>query len=115
MALNEEKLKLLNYIGKNFIDVIKPAQGGEYIEIDLIPDGHDGLHDLTDIIDSCNKNGIDIDMLIRSYPMNFGDGIRMGRYMYFMQETTREILNDLKDLYPNIVTFINSKRISNKL
>lgn len=36
-------------------------------------------------------------MFTRSYPNKIGDGIRMGRYMYFMQETTKDILADLKN------------------
>ena len=44
----------------------------------------------------CEKNGIDVYMFTRSYPMAIGDGIRMGRYMYYMQKTTKHILDDLK-------------------
>jgi hypothetical protein len=36
-------------------------------------------------------------MFTRSYPMDIGDGIRMGRYMYYMQKTTKVILDDLKN------------------
>jgi hypothetical protein len=42
--------------------------------------------------------GIDASIFTRSYPTKEADGIRMGRYFYFMQETTKEILNDLKEL-----------------
>ena len=94
--MNEFKLKLLDYISKNYNNVLKSANGGEYIEIDLIPNGHDGLHEITEILEYCNENNIDIQMFTRSYPSNIGDGIRMGRYMYYMQETTKNILNDLK-------------------
>ena len=93
--MNEYKLKLLEYINKND-NIVKPARGGEYIEIDLIPNSHDGNHDVIEIIESCDKNNVDIAMFIRSYTMNDGDGIRMGRYMYFMQKTTKEILKDLQ-------------------
>lgn len=96
--MNEYKLKLLDYINKNYNNVVKPAKGGEYIEIDFIPNSHDGLHDLIEIIESCDKNDIDVTMFIRSYSMNEGDGIRMGRYMYFMQKTTKEILKNLQNM-----------------
>ncbi len=83
--MNEHKLKLLEYISKNYDKVVKPGKDGEWIEIDLI--------------EYCNKNNIDIFML-RSYPAvgpyQEGDGIRMSRYMYYMQKTTKEILKDLK-------------------
>jgi len=95
--MNEYKLKLLDYISKNYENVVKSAQGGEYIEIDLIPNSHDGLHDLPEILECCEKNGIDVYMFLRSYPMDIGDGIRMGRYMYYMQKTTKAILDDLKN------------------
>lgn len=95
--MNEFKLKLLEYISKNY-DVVKSAQGGEYIEIDLIPNSHDGLHDLQEIIDYCTKTGLNIYTFTRSYPMDIGDGIRMGRYMYYMQKTTKQILDDLNHL-----------------
>ena len=95
--MNEYKLKLLDYISKNYENVVKPAQGGEYIEIDLIPNSHDGLHELPEILEYCEKNGLDVYMFIRSYPMDIGDGIRMGRYMYYMQKTTKAILDDLKN------------------
>jgi len=94
--MNESKEKLLDYISKNYSDVVKPAQGGECIVVDLIPGSHDGLHDLVEILDSCDERGLDVTMFIRSYPMKTGDGIRMGRYMHYMQETTKEILSDLK-------------------
>lgn len=95
--VNESKIKLLEYIIKNYDKVVIPAQGGEFIEIDLIPGSHDGLHDLSEIIESCEKMNIDPTMFTRSYPNKIGDGIRMGRYMYFMQETTKDILADLKN------------------
>ena len=93
--MNEYKLKLLEYINKND-NIVKPARGGEYIEIDLIPNSHDGLHDLPEILEYCEKNNMDVRMFMRSYPSEIGDGIRMGRYMYFMQKTTKEILKDLQ-------------------
>lgn len=94
--MNEYKLKLLDYISKNYENVVKPAQGGEYIEIDLIPNSHDGLHDLPEILEYCEKNNMDVRMFMRSYPTENGDGIRMGRYWYYMQKTTKLILDDLK-------------------
>lgn len=94
--MNEYKLKLLDYISKNYENVVKLAHGGEYIEIDLIPNSHDGLHELTEIFGYCEKNGIDIYMFTRSYPSEIGDGIRMGRYWYYMQKTTKQILDDLR-------------------
>lgn len=97
--MNEHKLKLLEYISKNYDKVVKPGKNGEWIEIDLIPNSHNGVHEITEILEYCNKNNIDIFML-RSYPAvgpyQEGDGIRMGRYMYYMQKTTKEILKDLK-------------------
>jgi hypothetical protein len=93
--MNEYKIKLLEYISENYEDVVKPAIGGEYIEIDLIPDSHDGLHDLLEILPFCEKKGIDLGMFTRSYQIGIGDGIRMGRYVYYMQETTKQILSDL--------------------
>ena len=96
--MNEYKLKLLDYIAKNYDNVVRQTQGGEYIEIDLIPNSHDGLHELTEIVEYCEKMGIDGYMFTRSYPMDIGDGIRMDRYMYFMQKTTKEILKDLKNV-----------------
>jgi hypothetical protein len=96
--VNEPKIKLLEYITKNYDKVVIPAKYGEFIEIDLIPGSHDGLHDLSEIIESCEKMNIDTTMFTRSYPNKIGDGIRMGRYMYFMQETTKDILADLKKL-----------------
>jgi len=95
--MNEYKLKLLDYISKNYENVVKPAQGGEYIEIDLIPNSHDGLHDLPEILEYCDKNNMDVRMFMRSYPSENGDGIRMGRYWYYMQKTTKMILDDLKN------------------
>ena len=94
--MNEFKQKLLKYISKNYENVVIPAQGGEYIEIDLIPNSHDGLHELPEIMEYCQKKGIDVYMFTHSYPMDIGDGIRMGRYMYYMQKTTKHILDDLK-------------------
>jgi len=95
--MNEYKLKLLDYISKNYENVVKPAQGGEYIEIDLIPNSHDGLHDLPEILEYCDKNNMDVRMFMRSYPSENADGIRMGRYWYYMQKTTKMILDDLKN------------------
>jgi len=95
--MNEYKLKLLDYISKNYENVVKPIQGGEYIEIDLIPNSHDGLHDLPEILEYCEKNNMDVRMFMRSYPSEIGDGIRMGRYWYYMQKTTKVILDDLKN------------------
>ena len=94
--MNEYKLKLLDYISKNYENVVKPAQGGEYIEIDLIPNSHEGLHDLPEILEYCEKNNMDVRMFMRSYPSEIGDGIRMGRYWYYMQKTTKMIMDDLK-------------------
>lgn len=96
--MSPEKIKLLEYIHKNYDNVVKPTKEEEYIEVDLIPGSHDGLHELTEILEYCNKNDIDVTMFIRSYPMAIGDGIRMGRYFYFMQETSKEILTDLNKL-----------------
>ena len=96
--MNEFKEKFLNYISKNYDTVVKPAKGGEYIEIDLIPNSHDGLHDLPEILQYCDKMNIDVRMFTRSYPKKIGDGIRMGRYFYYMQETTRDILIELKNM-----------------
>lgn len=93
--MNEYKLKLLDYISKNYDDVVKSADGGEYIEIDLVPNGHDSMLSLDEILDCWEKNGIDARMFIRSYGMKIGDGIRMDRYVYYMQETTKRILKDL--------------------
>ena len=106
--MNEYKLKLLDYISKNYENVIKPAQGGEYIEIDLIPNSHDGLHDLPEILEYCEKNNMDVRMFMRSYPSEIGDGIRMGRYWYYMQKTTKMILDDLKNF--NIETQIGEQK-----
>ncbi len=96
--MNEFKLKLLNYISENYETVVKPAEGGEYIEIDMIPNSHDGKHELIEVLDFFRENDIDGLMFTRSYPMEVGDGIRMGRYMYFMQKTTNKILKDLEKL-----------------
>jgi hypothetical protein len=98
--MNEYKLKLLEFVSKNYDNVVKPAQGGEYIEIDLIPGSHDGLHNLGEMSEYMDKEGIDPYMFTRSYKSNDGDGIRMGRYWYFMQKTTAEILSDLKTINP---------------
>lgn len=94
------KETLLKYVSDNYNSIIKEAIGGPYIEIDLIPDGHDGVHEFNELIDSCNKLNIDTSMLTRSYYPKIGDGIRMGRYFYFMQQTTKEILEDLHANYP---------------
>jgi len=61
--MNEYKIKLLEYISENFKDVVKPAIGGEYIEIDLIPDSHDGLHDLLEILPFCEKKVLILECL----------------------------------------------------
>ena len=106
--MNEYKLKLLDYISKNYENVVKPAQGGEYIEIDLIPNSHDGLHELPEILEYCEKNNMDVRMFMRSYPSEIGDGIRMGRYWYYMQKTTKMILDDLKNF--NIETQIGEQK-----
>lgn len=96
--MNLEKIKLLTYISENYKDVVNPAKNGEYIKIDLIPNSHDGLHDLVEIIESCKNMNLDVTMFLKSYTPKIGDGIRMGRYFYFMQETTKEILSDLNKL-----------------
>jgi hypothetical protein len=96
--MNEYKLKLLDYISKNYNDVVKSSERGQYIEIDLIPNSHNGLHDESEILEYCQKNDMDVRMFMRSYPTKPGDGIRIGRYWYYMGETTEQILNDLKSL-----------------
>ena len=99
--MDEFKKKLLEYISNNYDNIVKPARrGGEYIEIDLIPNSHDGLHFATEILEYCENNNIDVRMFMRSYPSEIGDGIRMGRYYYYMQKTTTKILEDLK-IYKN--------------
>ncbi len=105
--MNEYKQRLLQYISKNYDNIVKSAQGGEYIEIDLIPNSHDGLHDILEIQEYCEKNDMDVRMFIHSYPMNIGDGIRMGRYMYYMQETTKCILEDLQ-LFNHVIKLIKT-------
>lgn len=98
--MNENKLKLLNYISKNYDTVVKPAKGGEYIEIDVLPSsGEYDIHDLHDFSVGCEKMNIDYKMFTRhGYTKKIGDGIRECRYFYFMQETTKEILEDLKKM-----------------
>ena len=104
---------LLNYISENYEKIIKQTIGGEYIEIDLIPNGDDNrLYTLIELIDSCDKTGIDVYMFIRSgYESEVGDGIRMGRYWYFMQKTTKKILNDLNSLKVNTKSFLGNIEI----
>lgn len=99
--MNEYKQKFLEYISKNYDNVVKPTIGGEYIVIDLIPNSHDGLHEITEIIDYCDMVGIDVKMFMRSYPCENGNGIRMNRYYYYMQKTTKKILEDLKTFVDN--------------
>ena len=53
--MNEYKTKLLDYISKNYDNVVKQSRNGEYIEIDLIPGSHGGLHELTEILEYCEK------------------------------------------------------------
>jgi len=97
----ESRTKLLKYVSENYDDIIVEAQGGPYIEIDLIPESKiesgEQLHDLMEVYNSCKERGFDIGMLTRSgYETKSGDGLRMGRLWYFMQETTEEILKDIK-------------------
>jgi len=99
--MNEYKVELLKFILENYDNVVKSAKGGEYIEIDLIPGGSDGLCEIKDLLFSTKKNNIDIIMFLDSYPIGIGDGLRMNRYVYFMQETTKQILIDLRDLKIN--------------
>jgi hypothetical protein len=94
--MNEYKIKLLDYISKNYDNVVKQSRNGEYIEIDLIPGSHDDLHELSEILEYCDKNDIDVYMFKHSYSINNDDGLRMNRYMYYMCDTTKQILNDLK-------------------
>ncbi len=91
------KEKLLNYVVKNYDNIVVEAQGGPYIAIDLIPNGDDNkLHTLPELIESCDELDFDITMITNNgYTPKIGDGIRECRYFYFMQETTKEILNDL--------------------
>tara|TARA_R110000796_G_scaffold248124_1_gene374516 strand:- start:2480 stop:2773 length:294 start_codon:yes stop_codon:yes gene_type:complete len=97
--MKDKKRQFLEYLLKNYDNAVKEAQGGPYIEIDLIPNGDDDkMYTIFDILESCNKMGIDAAMFTRSYKTKEADGIRMGRYFCFMQETTHEILNDLKKL-----------------
>lgn len=94
----EPKRQLLEYVSNNYETVVKSTKNGAYIEIDLIPDGHDGLHDIIDLFLSCDNLGIKVEIIVdNTYPRNIGDGIRMGRYMYFMEKTTELILTDLKN------------------
>lgn len=95
---DKSKNQLLDYIQKHWETVFVNAQGGPYIVIDVIPHGHDGLYQLSDFVDGCEMMGIDWTMFTRSYPMKVGDGIRMNRYMHYMQETTKQIMEDLKVL-----------------
>ena len=94
--MNEFKEKLLEYVYDNYDNIVKQGRESQYIEIDLIPNSHDGLHDLPEILEYCNNNNIDVRMFTRSYSPNVGDCIRMGRYFYYMVETTKQILEDLK-------------------
>ena len=75
---------IMYYISENYDNIIVQANDGPYIVIDLIPNSHDGVHDLNEIIESCNKMNIDITMFTRSYVQDIFDGIRMGRYFYYM-------------------------------
>ena len=101
--MDEYKQKLLEYISNNYNKVVKPAQGGPYIEIDLVPNGHNGLHEISEVLNYTKSNNIDILMFTRSYPLLTGDGIRMNRYWYFMQETTKQIIIDMRDLKINSI------------
>ena len=94
--MNEYKEKLLEYIDKNYDNVVKQTSDGAYIEIDLIPNSHNGLHDLEEIVEYCDDKKIDGLMFTRSYPIKVGDGIRMNRYVYYMCETAKQILIDLE-------------------
>ena len=90
-------VKFLKKSIKNWENVFISAQNGPYIVVDLIPHSHDGLHDTIEIIESCEKMGIDVTMFTRcGYTPKAGDGIRMGRYFHYMQATTKEIVDDLK-------------------
>ena len=95
------KKEFLEYLSNNR-DVFIQAQGGPYIEIDLIPEddrGSNKMYSITEAIESCESRGIDIKMFFHNgYKSNIGDGIRMGRYWYFMQKTTQDILQDLRDM-----------------
>ena len=97
--MEEYKQKLLEYISKNYDNVVISAKSGEYIVIDLIPGGDDNkLYNISELMSSCFELKIDTYMFTRSgYPENIGDGIRMGRYWYYMRNTTKEILEDLKN------------------
>lgn len=101
----EPKRFILEYVKNNYDAVVKPTADGHYIEIDFIPDGHNGMHSLIDLAESCLKLNIKIDdlgpVIIENsgYDKNIGDGFRMGRYMYFMVKTTEQILKDLKEYY----------------
>tara|TARA_R110000772_G_scaffold3193_1_gene11525 strand:- start:377 stop:682 length:306 start_codon:yes stop_codon:yes gene_type:complete len=89
------KEKLIKYIQENYGSVVVEAEGGPYIEIDLIPNGNDdAVYTLVEAFDECQKNDLDTSMLTRSYTTNEADGLRENRYWYFMQETTKIIMRD---------------------
>ena len=87
------KKKLLEYIQKNYSKVVIEAQGGPYIEIDLVPDAQGNI---LDVVETFIKTKIDTSILTRSYEVKSEDGLRENRYWYFMQDTTRDIMKDLK-------------------
>lgn len=93
------KLRLLKYIHDNYDKVVITPNFGSYIEIDLNPYGTDGMNHLIDMQIYCNQTGIDMNMFMHSYPRADGDGIRMNRFYYYMQETTQKILADYEVLY----------------
>lgn len=93
----EPKRQLFEYLSNNYDTVIKPTKNGAYIEIDLIPNGHNGLHSIKEMVESCNELGIDLDMFFDIYPIGIGDGFRMGRYWYFMEKTTERILKEYNE------------------
>lgn len=70
------KEPFLHFLENNYDSIVVNAIGGEYIEIDL-------------------KSFLDI-VSILAYPfLNTGDGLREGRYLYYMKVSTKIILTDL--------------------
>lgn len=99
-----DKEKFLQFLDDNYTTiVVNKNSTNEYIEIDLIPDSKQvNINSYDDLVDSLIRNKIDFNML-NAYEKRTGDGIRMGRFFYYMVDTTKEIMKD----------YIKYKRVKN--